>query len=136
MNDINDITDINNYKFIKIKSAKTYNSFMPNNKSNYRFQKYINKNNLKKILSLNESKYNTNDTTENLSRHDAKGVPLFKGNSKNYHVYFIDEISNNKLVNVENIESYKKYNAENLSMLYDFKEKKNKNYLSCCCLIF
>ena len=133
---MDDINDINNFKFIKIKSVKSYNSFLPKNKPNSHFQKYTNKINLKKILSLSESKYNTNDTTENLSRHDAKGVPLFKGNSKNYHVYFIDEISNNKLVNVENIESYKKYNAENLSMLYDFKEKKDKNYLSCCCLIF
>ena len=131
---MDDINDINNFKFIKIKSVKSYNSFLPKNKPNYHFQKYINKINLKKILSLNESKYNTNDTTENLSRHDAKGVPLFKGNSKNYHVYFIDEISNNKLVSVENIQSYKKYNAE--SMLYDYEEKSDKNYLSCCCLIF
>lgn len=133
---MNVIYENNYYKYKKIKNIKTCNSFQPKNKSNNQNQKYINKINLKKILSLNESKYNTNDTIENFSRYDAKGVPLFKGNSKNYHVYFIDEISNNKLVEFENIQSYKKYNAENVSKIYDYRENNNKNYSTCCCLIF
>jgi len=133
---MNVIYENNIYKYKKIKNVNTFNSFQPKNILNRQNQKYISKINLKKILSLNESKYNTNDTIENFSRYDAKGVPLFKGNSKNYHVYFIDEISNKKLVEFENIQSYKKYNAENVSKIFDYKENNNKNYSSCCCLIF
>jgi len=133
---MNVIYENNIYKYKKIKNVNTFNSFQPKNILNRQNQKYISKINLKKILSLNESKYNTNDTIENFSRYDAKGVPLFKGNSKNYHVYFIDEISNKKLVEFENIQSYKKYNAENVSKIFDYEENNNKNYSSCCCLIF
>ena len=132
---MNDINNINNPKFIKIKNVKSYNSFMIKNILNNRIQRNQNNNYLKKYLSINESKHNTNDTTEIYTRFDAKGIPIFKGNSKNYHAYFIDKISNNKLADIENIESYKNYNAENNCKFYEYKKINDKNYSSCCCLI-
>ena len=135
---MNDIHDINKSKYIKINNVKSLSNWQSKFLRNFHNKKNLSKINLKKILSLNDSKYNTNDTIENvIQRFDAKGVPLIKGNSKNYHVYFIDEISNNKLAQVENIQSYKKYNAENLSKKNSFnKEIDNENHSSCCCLIF
>ena len=72
------------------------------------------------------------NTFQKKLRKDAKGNLILKKNMKSkkskHHIYFIDKINSTKeLATIINIESYKKYNLDNVSLDFDENEENNDN---------
>ena len=72
------------------------------------------------------------NTFQKKFRKDAKDNLILKKNMKSkkskHHIYFIDKIDSTKeLATIINIESYKKYNLDNVSLDFDENEENNNN---------
>jgi len=76
-------------------------------------------------------------------RRDAKGIPIIKGRKK-HRISFIDiQDKNANLVDIVEIESFKEYNARELTILEEKQTTLNGNLTrnsndntSCACIIF
>ena len=103
---------------IKIPTGKRY--------SNANFQSKLNINNINKMLDSQQM------TEEKKIRKDKNGIEINKINKKIVHITFLDKLSpNNRITEIINIQSFKKYNlSENIN------KEVNKNQCNKCCVIF
>jgi len=90
--------------------------------------------------SKNKNKSSTSQLKDLKIRKDAKGVPIIKGKKK-HRITFKDALDDvTGLIEEIEIESYKDYNAKELTIIEEkqetIKNKNNNDNTSCACAIF
>ena len=122
--DMNKILNLlKNNKKIKIPSGKGIYNINNNNNINIYVKRNLNSNE-KNIESI-EAKPEKN------ARLDTYGNKIFKGNKKNIHIRFLDNIDSNKLIDIIPIQSFKKFN-----IIEEIPDEKYISNFNKCCKIF
>lgn len=135
-----DNLDFNNYKSNRFDDKKTAST--PVSHLNTK-AKTNQKQTLQELSENEKKKLNNSDIEKNniessiIVRKDRKGVPIVKG-GRIHKVTFIDRLEEKrKLIEYQQIESYKKYNLNSLAHETDSSSNKDKsNSNTSCCLIY
>ena len=97
--------------------------------------------NPKKMSQIENEKNNSELNMSKIGRKDAKGESIIKRGENNkklkHHVYFIDEVDNEKkLTNIIKVKCYKDYNKNAVfNSIYEENFRMQMVDHNCCCII-